>query len=77
MPKPEQQEIGQQVFDKFQKLTEDIEYKRNERTKTEAEFDVYVEDKEGYRKREWNPIEDIRNYRDSGDPLYPLLADPP
>ena len=76
LPKPEQQKIGKQVFDKIQKLTEDIEYKRNERTKTEAEFDVYIEDNEGNRKREWNPIEDIRNYRNSGDLLYPRASEP-
>ena len=73
----DQQKIGKGIFDKIQKLSEDIEYKGNERRKAEAEFDVYVEDNEGNRKREWNPIEDIRNYRNNGDLLYPLIADPP
>ena len=76
LSKPDQQKIGKELFDKFQKLAEDIEYKRNERRKIEAKFDVYVEDK-GNRKRIWNPIEAIRNYRNEGDPLYPLIADLP
>ena len=40
-------------------------------------IDIYVEDNEGNRKRVWNPIEAIRNYRNEGDTLYPLIADPP
>jgi hypothetical protein len=77
LSKPDQQKIEKGIFDKIQKLAEDAEYKRNERRRVEARFDIYVEDDEGNRKRVWNPIEAIRNYRNEGDTLYPLIADPP